>query len=209
MPQPASSRSPALGLQVHVAHDRWRGAIAHKGDGTRHGAVALKPAAFWTSTETDAWESAWTALCREDCPVGVRWPPAVVLRLEVVGEPRVLRVGGEHDLWDALFAHAPRTSIWHEGEEVHDPCVFPLRGEAFFCEHFEHGYNVLAQHYDAVHFCGAAGAPAGDAIAESWECESVAWLRPGPFLRIVGERRLAEDGPESADELADLPAFRF
>ncbi len=202
----------SIGPQLHVAHARWLGDVLEKNLGRTTGVLPSLPPGLWTSTETAPFRSAYSDLCLQTTLArgGPRWPPAAMVRLEVVGAPRVLRIASVADLWDAYFdvASGPVYDLGREVELTRE--LVDVDDADLLVRHFAagHVWDKLASALDAVHFADD-GDDDLDRIAVEWGCESTCWLRPWPHLRVVDARRLAEDAAplSTRSEPSSLPWF--
>lgn len=95
-------------IQLHVVYERWEG--LHNG-GTE--LTPSKPGGLWTSTELERRRSRWT----DTCPEGrirveqFSWPPAAMIRLENIGNPRIAVLRNAEDPEELLEISSTRSGL--------------------------------------------------------------------------------------------------
>lgn len=173
-------------VQIHAAHTAWPGELRRDYHAMMSPFTLLKPAGFWTSTETEPWSSAWLQACRETVVARekIAWLPAALVRFQALGSPKVLEISGEDDMIEALerldlIEHMREPA--EDGEEETRPRYPSL--ERLFSGGLL--WDDLERRFDAIRWSPGWPNRDDDEIASVFECESTVWFRPWESLRVL------------------------
>ena len=153
-----------------------------------------KPSAqsFWTSSARkvrDYWTSEWVERVVAGSP---DWWNEFGYLYKINSQARILRITGDHDIFDIAKHYQKRTGDYYKitrGSDWDNPVrsKFP--------------WDQITQHWDAVYVPHPDHSmDYGLGFTYGWDCESTVWFNPRASLTLVGKVRIAPLDSRYSDE---------